>query len=230
MVNFSHPPKFQNRVQVQINDGPPDYTFTDINLDAAAGIYWQESYAKGALGDYDNDGDLDLYITTVYKDDRGDLFENDGTGRFTPVGDRRGVRTDVSYQVAWVDYDNDGDLDLLTDGRLFRNQGNRHAWLKVRAVGGAGSNRSAVGTRLRISAGDLVQIREVAAGNSGNQEPLIQHVGLGRWSGRVTVEAFFPSGRYLRRKADPRTTVVMDEADAEPQSSPNRYSQRQDLP
>ncbi|MCF7847960.1 MAG: CRTAC1 family protein [Kiritimatiellales bacterium] len=215
VVNFSHPPKWQNRVQIQINSGPPAYTFTNINAKNAAGIYWQESYAKGALGDYDNDGDLDLYITTVYKGDRGDLFENDGTGRFKAVGDARGVRTAGTYQVAWADYDNDGDLDLLVHGKLFQNQGNRNAWLKIRVRGGNGSNVSGIGTRLRITAGNLLQIREVSAGNSGNQQPLVQHIGLGDWSDSVTVEATFPSGAYLKRTVTPRQSILMDENQAQ---------------
>lgn len=213
VVNFSHPPEFQNRVQVLINSGPPGYTFTDINKNAVAGIYWQESYAKGALGDYDNDGDLDLYITTVYSGDHGDLFRNDGTGIFTPVGDLIKVRTDGSYQVGWADYDNDGDLDLLVRGRLFRNSGNRNSWVKVKVAGGAGSNRSAVGARVRVTAGSLIQIREVSAGNSGNQSPLVQHFGLGSYRGRVKVEVRFPSGKRSVRKTGTHTTLSVTEAE-----------------
>ena len=214
VVNFSHQPAFQNRVQVAINSGPPDYRFTNINKDAAAGIYWQESYAKGALGDYDNDGDLDLYITTVYPRDRGDLFENDGTGRFKPVGDKKNVRMKGSYQVSWADYDNDGDLDLFTGARVFRNGGNRHSWLKVKIVGGAGSNLSGVGARVWVIAGSRAQVREVSCGNSGNQDPLVQHFGLGDHEGKVKVRVLFPSGRFGSWKTRPRRTFVAMESKA----------------
>ena len=211
VVNFSHKPKFQNRPQVLISSGPPDYRFTNINKDAAAGIYWQESYAKGSLADYDNDGDLDAYITTVYSGDRGELFNNDGTGIFTPVGDSLNLRTGFSYQVGWADHDNDGDLDLLVHGRLFRNSGNGNSWLKVRVVGGNGSNRSAVGARIRVRAGRRVQIREVSAGNSGNQNPLVQHFGLGGHEGRVKVEVQFPSGKRVTRRTPVRTVLLVEE-------------------
>jgi hypothetical protein len=214
IVNFSHPPAFQNRVQVAINSGPPDYRFININKDAAAGIYWQESYAKGTLGDYDNDGDLDLYLTTVYPGDRGDLFENDGTGHFRPVGDKKNVRMERSYQVSWADHDNDGDLDLFAGGRVFLNGGNRHAWLKVKVIGGAGSNRSAIGARVRVIAGKQSQIREVSCGNSGNQDPLVQHFGLGDHTGKVKVQVLFPSGRFGSWKTLPCQTFVASESAA----------------
>jgi len=214
VVNFSHRPAFQNRVQVAINSGPPDHRFTNINKGAKAGIYWQESYAKGSLGDYDNDGDLDLYITTVYAKDRGDLFENDGTGRFKAAGDEKGVRMKRSYQLSWADYDNDGDLDLFAGGRVFRNGGNRHAWLKVKVVGGAGSNQCGIGARVRVIAGKRTQMREVSCGNSGNQDPLVQHFGLGDHEGQVEVQVRFPSGRVGTWKTQSRQTFVARESEA----------------
>ncbi len=216
VVNFAHPPKWQNRPQVLVNDGPPDYKFTDTNKDAAAGIYWQESYAKAALGDYDNDGDLDVYMTTVYGGDTGELFENDGSGRFRKVGDELKVRRKNSYQVAWADYDNDGDLDLFVAGRLFRNIGNRHSWIKVKVVGGAGSNGAAIGARVRVTShgGKLAQIREVSGGNSGNQNPLTAHFGLRDHNKTVKVEVFFPSGKYNAWHVKPRTTFVARESEA----------------
>ncbi|MDA0842009.1 MAG: CRTAC1 family protein [Planctomycetota bacterium] len=224
VVNFSHPPAFQNRAQVAINSGSPDYRFTNINKNAAAGIYWQESYAKGALGDYDNDGDLDLYITTVYAGDRGDLFENDGTGHFKPIGDKMNVRTERSYQVSWADYDNDGDLDLFAGARVFCNGGNRHSWLKVKVIGDADSNRSGIGARVWVIADGRSQVREVSCGNSGNQDPLVQHFGLGDHEGKVQVKVLFPSGRFGTWKTMPRSTFTAMESKARKPLRLNRES------
>lgn len=211
VVNFSHPPALQDRTMVCINSGPPNYTFSNINEGNAAGIHWQESYAKGALGDYDNDGDLDLYISTVYPNDDGTLFENDGSGKFTDVGDKAGVRGNDGYGVAWVDYDNDGDLDLSTSGALLRNRGNDNAWIKVNVIGDGDSNHSAIGARVTVQAGDRQFVREVHAGNSGNQDPFIAHVGLGEWNEEVTVEVEFPSGKKLSVMSKLRTTVNVHE-------------------
>jgi hypothetical protein len=218
VVNFSHPPKWQNRVQVALNSGPPAYTFTNRNKANAAGVYWQESYAKGALGDYDNDGDLDLYLTTVYPRDKGDLFQNQGDGTFKAVGDTLGLRTPYSYHVAWIDYNNDGSLDLMVAGKLWRNPGFGRAWLKVRVRGGAGSNGAAIGARVKVSAGARTQIREVSGGNSGNQDPLLLHFGLADWpvDKPVKLEVAFPSGKRSTRQVTPCKTCTVEEKDALP--------------
>ena len=63
--NFSHPPKSQDRPEFLRNLGPKgEYKFEDKS--PHAGLAWQESFASPTLGDFDNDGDLDLYFTTVY--------------------------------------------------------------------------------------------------------------------------------------------------------------------
>ena len=70
-----------------------------------------------AFGDYDNDGDVDIYITTEATapglDNR--LWENDGTGTFRDVAKERNVDNEngLGRGVSWGDYDNDGDLDLV---------------------------------------------------------------------------------------------------------------------
>lgn len=91
-----------------------DGTFVDVSEGSGAGI---SVYGMGAaFGDYDGDGDPDIYVTAV---GRNVLLRNDG-GRFTDVTDRLGVtgnpegRTDAwSTGAAWLDHDRDGDLDLF---------------------------------------------------------------------------------------------------------------------
>src|SRR6185369_9566737 len=71
-------------------------------------------YGMGAaIGDYDNDGRDDVFITAV---GGNHLFHNEGQGRFkevTPVSGVGGATNDWSTCAAWVDYDNDGKLDLF---------------------------------------------------------------------------------------------------------------------
>jgi hypothetical protein len=74
-----------------------------------------QSFVSGAgpgaaWGDYDNDGDLDLYVAT---DGPNMLYRSNGDGTFTDVASQAGVNGPCnSYGVAWGDYDNDGDMDL----------------------------------------------------------------------------------------------------------------------
>jgi hypothetical protein len=84
--------------------------FTDVTAEAGLKI---TCFGMGAgVGDYDNDGWTDLYITTLGKNY---LFRNDH-GRFVDVtaqADVAGLDTDWSTAAAFFDYDNDGDLDLF---------------------------------------------------------------------------------------------------------------------
>jgi hypothetical protein len=83
--------------------------FTDITAGSGLDV---ELYGMGvAVGDYDNDGRDDVYITAL-EGDR--LFHNEGSGRFRDVTRSAGIANgDFGTSAAWVDYDRDGRLDLF---------------------------------------------------------------------------------------------------------------------
>ena len=85
-----------------------DGTFTDVTEKAGVG---DTSYGHGcAIGDYNNDGQLDLYVTN-YGTNR--LYRNNGDGTFTEVAESAGVTEPRwSSSCAFADYDQDGNLDL----------------------------------------------------------------------------------------------------------------------
>lgn len=89
--------------------------FTDVSESAGLADLAVNSTGP-AFSDYDNDGDLDIYIPAeaLAEGINNRLWENDGSGRFTNVAAERGVSNDGSYSrgAAWGDFDNDGDQDL----------------------------------------------------------------------------------------------------------------------
>jgi FG-GAP-like repeat len=116
---------------------------------AAVGLADNVETRAAAWGDFDGDGNVDLYVGFIDATPNK-LYRNDGNGRhFTDVAAALGVNlAGVTRQVSWIDYDNDGDLDLFVafrdkPNRLFRNDGGRFTDVTVES--GIGDPRKTVG-------------------------------------------------------------------------------------
>ncbi len=98
-------PKYWDRLYRNNGDG----TFTDVTEEA--GVKGKHYGMGTAVGDYDNDGDPDLYVTGF---PFNVLYRNNGDGTFTDVTEEAGVAGgNWSESTCFVDYDNDGWLDLI---------------------------------------------------------------------------------------------------------------------
>ncbi len=137
------------------------------------------------LFDYDNDGDLDIFVTngsTFQELKRPEvlipqpdmLFRNNGDETFTNVSQEAGIAAlpiRVGRGAAFGDYDNDGDVDIFIVNNhapptLLRNEGgNRSNWVYVKLVG-ASANRDAIGAKIQVKTADQTQVREIYAGES----------------------------------------------------------------
>jgi hypothetical protein len=120
-----------------------------VDVAAAVGLADAVETRAAAWGDFDADGNVDLYVGFI-DGTPNKLYRNDGDGRhFTDVAASFGVNlSGVTRQVSWIDYDNDGDLDLFVafrdkPNRLFRNDGAR--FVDVTADSGIGDPRKTVG-------------------------------------------------------------------------------------
>jgi enediyne biosynthesis protein E4 len=101
-------PKYWNRLYRQ----SPDGSFTDVTQAAGLANAGNGNYGMGvAVGDFDNDGYPDLYVTSYGKNV---LYHNNGDGTFTDVTAKAGVAAGGwSVSAGFFDYDNDGHLDLF---------------------------------------------------------------------------------------------------------------------
>ena len=107
--NFDrHDPRYWNRLYRQNKDG----SFTDVTEQAGLANAGDGNYGMGvAVGDYDNDGYPDIYVTSYGKNV---LYHNNGDGTFTDVTAKAGVAAGGwSVSAGFFDYDNDGKLDLF---------------------------------------------------------------------------------------------------------------------
>jgi hypothetical protein len=97
-----------------------DGTFTDVTHRAGLDV---EMYGMGvAVGDYDNDGFDDLFVTAL---GQSRLFHNNHNGTFTDATQKAGLggTHELSTSAAWVDYDKDGHLDLVVGNYVQWSQG-----------------------------------------------------------------------------------------------------------
>lgn len=183
-------PGTPNRLYHNIGNG----TFIKITSDPMLSHSPGAGSSGCAWGDYDNDGYLDLFVSNY--NGHNQLFHNDGNGTFTEIFSGSPANdggAGVFYAApSWVDYDNDGFLDLFVAGGstdngpgknlLYRNNGNSNAWLEIKCVGTV-SNRSAIGAKVRarasIAGKTFWQLREIKQGGGHNSAPLVAHFGLG---------------------------------------------------
>jgi hypothetical protein len=110
------------RNDTAMSPGKRQLRFTDVTTESGLGL---QAYGMGAaVGDFDGDGYLDLFVTTLGPDK---LYRNTGKGVFVDVTATAGVSDDLwSTSAAFVDYDRDGYLDLFVANYLdFTPSGNK---------------------------------------------------------------------------------------------------------
>jgi len=151
-------------------------------------------YLANVWGDFDNDGDLDCFLTRdVGQQSR--YYNNNGNGTFTRMDSLQVVTlSGGNYGATSGDYDNNGTLDLFVTGStnskgLFKNElSNGNKWVNIKCIGSGPSNNlsnaAAIGTRVKAKATingiEVWQQREVSAQNSFNSMNMLNvHMGFG---------------------------------------------------
>lgn len=212
--NLAHPRyiQYSDQNMLLICDGAPGYHFSDHY--AKSGIAFEETNSDPAFADVDNDGDLDLYMTSIYPERYSHLYLNDGNGFFTDATWLSNVSVENSWGAAFADFDNDGFVDLAVaseDGLcLFRNNRTSSHWIKIK-IEDAACNRHGIGAIVTIRYADRQQTREVFAGRgTGSQDDAALVFGLGTYNGPVDISAHTLCGDIIQTTAPgPDQTVML---------------------
>ena len=178
---------FQNETNTLYHNQGDNF-FIDTTITAGIAEYTHR-YLGWGIGflDYDNDGYKDIFVANghtmdnIAEVDRSTttpqqnlLFRNLGNGEFVDTTAQMGEGFSLrktSRAAAFGDYDNDGDIDILVTNwnqtvDLLRNEGgNQNNWIQVKAIG-TKSNRSAIGARIKVVAGERTQYAEVKSSGS----------------------------------------------------------------
>ncbi len=208
-----------------------DGTFDDDTMQSQLGYATFHMSGFGTrFMDYDNDGwpdifmanghvldNIERYNSSVHYAEPKLMFRNLGNGTFQNVSTALGadfLLPRVSRGAAVADFDNDGNLDILVNNngeapQLFRNDGgNTNHWLEIFLIG-TKSNRDAVGTRVKLAAGNLVLYQQKKGGMSyqSAQDPRL-HFGLGGRRAIDSLQIDWPSGATTRLEAIPADQII----------------------
>jgi enediyne biosynthesis protein E4 len=223
--------------EILVNTGELDVRFERPG-DAQTGLLvahspsssWDEGHMTNAVFDFDNDGWPDIYIgASDYPGNRGLLYHQSSALSFVEVPIDLGIDHTRSHGVAVADFDRDGDLDVVVGHsrsrcetgndcyptmqvRLFENTlGDDKNWIQLDLEGAPGTNRSAIGARVSVTAGGVTQTQEIGGGygHYGAQSDRVAHFGIGaachaavsvRWpDAALTTETFVvPAGMRVR--------------------------------
>ena len=205
--------------ELLINDGTGHFTRPGNENNGLQRKYaeqdWNAGDMTGTFLDFDNDGRQDILIcSSDYPGTKAWLYHQKNDGNFEYVPPAVGIKHPRAHGVAVADFDGDGALDVALghgtarctaseagcydtpEVHLFHNEmaqdGN---WVRIRLEGnGTTTNRSAIGARVRVTAGGVTQTQEVGGGygQGGIQHDLVLHFGLGTACDVEKVEIRWP--------------------------------------
>lgn len=197
-----------------INNG--DKTFAKVTTGPV--VQTADRSSTSSWIDYDNDGDLDLFVTTSYGASalKNLLYKNllieNGSLSFEKIVDGDLVNDlGWTYGHSWGDYDKDGDLDMFgarvsgagsQNNVLFRNDDtSSNKWVSIKCKGTT-SNRSGIGAVIKvrsvINGNAVYQVRTVMGQDGYCSQNLEQHIGLGNSNSIDSVIIMWPSGTIDR--------------------------------
>lgn len=213
IANLAHPRflDFSDISQFMRNDGKKmikidsiEIEYTEFtNITARSGITFDETHSDPSWFDADNDGDLDLYISSIYPNERSYLYLNQGNEEFVDVSFLSGIRSYNAWGNAVSDINQDGLLDLFVcsgDGvKVFLNQSKNDfhsmmlnaSWIKDRVFLSEGidlrgiDHSPAFGSRVKLfyhlNGQEFSQIRELqSAKGTSSQASQNLHFGLNK--------------------------------------------------
>lgn len=178
-----------------------------IDVTETAGVREGHWGWGSCFSDFDNDGNQDIFHvngfsgqSNFFLTDPSVLFMSNGDGTFSEKALKMGIDdTSMGRGVVCFDYDRDGDQDIFIanynqPAKLYCNYGNENGFVNVKLIGKQ-PNTEALGARVYVTTGDLVQMRELNANsNYVSQNPAEAHFGLADYTFIDNIKVVWPNG------------------------------------
>jgi hypothetical protein len=205
-----------------VNNNGPSVLYRNLgngkfqNVAGSAGVAGPHKGRSATFSDFDHDGDYDLLLA---QSDGGNLLFANNHGKFSRVTNVDLSNANNPSSTTGGDTDNDGDVDVVIgdsdgggnsgDSVYINSGGGDNHWLTL-VLQGTQSNRSAIGAKVLVRTGNILQVGVVSSGNGKNEESLPLEFGLGVAT-TADVIVFWPSGKQQgapQLPADRKTTIV----------------------
>lgn len=181
-----------------------------VDITNQSGIQYEETHAGAAFGDLNNNGLVDIITTAYYGCRYVDIYLQQLDHSFQLSTHDSGLaQANLNYDICYVDYNNDGQLDVAIGGeqsfRLYKNIAPINNWISL-TLESTSMNKSAIGAIVKVYASGEVYTQEVNAGRGQRmQKPTDLHFGLGKANKIDKVDIYWNS-----RKAKTYTNLEIN--------------------
>ena len=173
--------EYTNPTTIYQNNYGVNHTIKFENKKDDHGIQYEETHGGVSWGDINNDGLLDFFISTYYGCRYNDIYIQKKDHTFELVTWESGVHEQRGDQDGlWFDFYNDGKLDLLTSGKLFKNNSENSGNYVFLQLESSNENLHAVGAKIIAFVGDKKITRELSIGHGKKMQTSYKlHFGIG---------------------------------------------------
>jgi len=187
--------EYTNPTTIYQNNYGVNHTIKFENKKDDHGIQYEETHGGVSWGDINNDGLLDFFVSTYYGCRYNDIYIQNEDHTFELVTWESGVHEQRGDQDGlWFDFNNDGKLDLLTNGKLFKNNSENSGNYVFLQLESSNDNLHAVGAKIIAFVGDQKITRELSIGHGQKMQTSYKlHLGIGNNQVIDSVRVIWPN-------------------------------------
>ena len=145
--------EYTNPTTIYMNTFGNHSSLKFIDTKGKHGIQYEETHAGASWGDINNDGLLDFFVSTYYGCRYNDIYIQKSDHSFELVSFETSLHEERGDQDGiWFDFNNDGNLDLLCNGKLYENKAKQNGNFIIISLQSSDGNKQGVGSKVMVYA------------------------------------------------------------------------------